>query len=281
MLEIHFHSLTLSVLISLLLRPCFSLQGTCRAAGKCCEGKDTDCAVNKKGGLPSLVLDLSDEPCYCDQGCLDMGDCCQDFKDYCGVLDCSVSDWSSWSPCSSSCGSGTSSRHRAVIRPESNGGVSCPDLHQARSCTGKEGCPRRKSGHTRHDSAALRESAMILPGKYGQGDQDKYDVRQNLKTFQEEENDDQYCVVFRVDKSSKSCLNRKETKRLRKGSQVCVSCESKATRPHLGDRCSGHGVENKTTRFKNVINPGCHGRWTKTEVFDKCPCDGGPDFIFV
>ena len=37
---------------------------------------------------------------------------------------------------------------------------------------------------------------MILPGKYSQltevgEEKEKYDVRQNLKTFKEEENDDQ------------------------------------------------------------------------------------------
>ena len=33
------------------------------------------------------------------------------------------------------------------------------------------------------------------------------------------------------------------------GGEVCVSCESKASRPHLGDRCSGHGVDGKMTRW--------------------------------
>eukprot|EP00092_Neocalanus_flemingeri_P009098 GFUD01009796.1.p1 GENE.GFUD01009796.1~~GFUD01009796.1.p1 ORF type:complete len:275 (+),score=70.23 GFUD01009796.1:57-881(+) len=271
--------LIISVLISIVVKNCSSLQGSCRASKKCCDGKDTDCAV-QKADINSIIMDLSDEPCYCDHGCLDMGDCCPDFKEYCGVLDCEVSAWSSWSPCSSSCGAGTSSRHRTVTRPESNGGVSCPDLHQAKACS-EGSCSRQQGGHSRHDSAALRESAMILPGKYSQLGEDKYDVRQNLKTFREEENDDQYCVVFRVDKGTKACATSKDTKKLRRGSEVCVSCESKATRPHLGDRCSGHGVEDKTTRFKNVITPGCHGRWTKTAVYDKCPCPGGQDFIFV
>ena len=82
------------------------------------------------------------------------------------------------------------------------------------------------------------------------------------------------------------------------GEEVCVSCESKASRPHLGDRCSGHGVDGKMTRltphlhifptflsnisrFKNVITPGCHGRWTRVDVYDSCPCKDGPHFIFV
>ena len=37
------------------------------------------------------------------------------------------------------------------------------------------------------------------------------------------------------------------------GEEVCVSCESKASRPHLGNRCSGHGVDNKLTRFAKLI----------------------------
>ena len=90
-----------------------------------------------------------------------------------------------------------------------------------------------------------------------------------------------YCVVFKVAKGTKACKKSIETKMLGRGEEVCVSCESKATRPHLGDRCSGHGVEGRVTRFKNIITPGCHGRWTKTAVFDKCPCKGGRQFIFV
>ena len=146
---------------------------------------------------------------------------------------------------------------------------------------------------------------MILPGKFGAinnevAEADSYDVRQNLKTWhREERNTDEYCVVFRVEKAMKSCKLNEDTKSLVRGGQgehkyivivltyllagadICVSCESKSTRPHLGDRCSGHGVESRLTRFKNVITPGCHGKWVKTGVYDKCPCRSGPDFIFV
>ena len=128
---------------------------------------------------------------------------------------------------------------------------------------------------------------MLIPGKYSQANNevsaDRYDVRQNLKNFhlEEEENTDEYCVVFRVEKVMKSCQLTEETKRLVTGADICVSCESKSTRPHLGDRCSGHGLEDKMTRFKNVITPKCHGRWIKTGVYDKCPCVTGADFIFV
>ena len=67
----------------LLVRSSSSLNGSCRASRKCCDGKDTDCAV-QKADLNSIIMDLSDEPCYCDHGCLEMGDCCPDFKEFCG-----------------------------------------------------------------------------------------------------------------------------------------------------------------------------------------------------
>lgn len=278
--------------ISLLTtRQASALKGSCRQAAKCCDGKDTDCVV-QKASLNSIVMDLDDEPCYCDHNCLNMGDCCPDFKEYCGVSDCAVSEWSIWSSCSSQCGPGKSSRTRSVTRAESNGGVSCPDLEQHKACIGNsESCrsslPRRDPGKatTRHHKAALRETGMLLPGKYSEVrkvQEDKYEVRANLRSFvMEEENTDMYCVVFRVDKAMKACIHTEETEVLQRGREVCVSCESKASRPHLGDRCSGHGVDGKATRFKNVITPGCHGRWTRVEVTDSCPCTGGPDFIFV
>ena len=34
-------------------------------------------------------------------------------------------------------------------------------------------------------------------------------------------------------------------------------------------------------RLKNVISPGCHGRWTQLDVWETCPCKEGPHFIFV
>ena len=117
---------------------------------------------------------------------------------------------------------------------------------------------------------------MILPGKYSQlhnevNTADSYDVRENLKTFLREENTDEYCVVFKVEKAMKNCKFNEDTARLIRGNywpgfqrswetvilcagaEICVGCESKSIRPHLGDRCAGHGVEDKLTR--SVLSP--------------------------
>lgn len=284
-------------LLTLQTRLSSGLLGSCRAAKKCCEGKDTECEVSLAANTAnSIILNLNTETCYCDHGCLDMGDCCHDFKEYCGVYDCQVGEWGDWSPCSSSCGAGTQERKRSVLRAESNGGVSCPDLHQTKQC---EVTCHQEDATDRHNQQAVRltgdkhktilaarETALILPGKYSQlhnevNSVNSYDVRENLKTFHREENNDEYCVVFRVEKAMKSCKFNEDTKRIVRGAEICVGCESKSIRPHLGDRCSGHGVEDRLTRFKNVITPGCHGKWVKVAVYDKCPCKSGYDFIFV
>ena len=47
------------------------------------------------------------------------------------------------------------------------------------------------------------------------------------------------------------------------GGEVCVSCESKASRPHLGDRCSGHGVDGKMTRWSWKDGARKDEKWAK------------------
>ena len=66
---------------------------------------------------------------------------------------------------------------------------------------------------------------MILPGKFSQisnevEEADSYDVRQNLKTWQREENTDEYCVVFRVEKAMKACKLNEDTQSLVRGRQL-------------------------------------------------------------
>jgi len=247
-------------------------EGSCAAAKKCCSGQNTDCAVTHDLNF------ISSQPCYCDHGCLDMGDCCHDFKDYCGVIDCKLGEWSEWSDCSTDCGHGTSTRTRSIIHPPANGGRECLDMDQSRSCRVNHGCSERKKDTV----SAIRETAMLLPRKWSSKKKTKkYDVRQNLKTYVEKINKAEYCVVFKIEKASKACLDHKDTWELRRGNEICVSCESKAVREKLGGRCSGHGVFDKQTRFKAVVHSTCHGRWQRIRMEEDCPCTSGPAFIFV
>lgn len=243
---------------------------------------DADCTVEAVD-INSLIEDYSNEvePCYCDHGCLDVGDCCPDFKDYCGVIDCKVSEWSSWSKCNVACGIGTSIRTRQIIRPESNGGLQCPPLEEKRTCKASQ-CSKRRLDKI----SAFRETAMLLPGKYAPKTSEnsianKYDVRSNLRSYTRPVEKERYCVVFRVDKAMKSCLRDRDTTDLKYGNTVCVQCNDKAQRDHLGGRCQGHGTDSKRTRFKNILTPKCHGKWTRVEITDDCPCKDGPDFVFV
>lgn len=57
---------------------------TCREASLCCNGRDSSCVV-QKAPLNSIIEDpINDKPCYCDHACLKLGDCCEDFKQFCG-----------------------------------------------------------------------------------------------------------------------------------------------------------------------------------------------------
>ena len=59
--------------------------GSCRAEGLCCAGADGECVAQTAApdadrvwrGLEAV------EPCYCDKGCVDVGDCCPDYKEFC------------------------------------------------------------------------------------------------------------------------------------------------------------------------------------------------------
>jgi len=54
--------------------------------------------------------------------------------------DCKVEDWSIWSKCSATCGDGTKTRGRAVIREAENGGAPCPALEEEEPCNTDQ-CP--------------------------------------------------------------------------------------------------------------------------------------------
>ena len=59
--------------------------GKCVDAERCCVGRDSSCVVH--GNIFS-------SPCYCDEGCLETGDCCSDYQEVCNVKGrCSSNDF--------------------------------------------------------------------------------------------------------------------------------------------------------------------------------------------
>ncbi len=79
-----------------------------------------------------------------------------DMVNFFSVMDCRLSEWSTWSSCDSNCGRGVARRSRHVIHPAANGGSECEALDQTRSCTGEGDCSSRKN----------REIVSAFSGKY-------------------------------------------------------------------------------------------------------------------
>ena len=62
---------------------------------------------------------------------------------------------------------------------------------------------------------------------------------------------------------------------------MCALCPSDAQRENLGGRCKGHGVEERTTKWRSTFKPKCRGKWRRVREMSKCPCLNGPDYVFV
>ena len=55
-------------------------------------------------------------------------------------IDCQLSVWTTWSPCSKSCNGGSSSRRRFVLEKEKHGGKTCSGLLEMQDCSTQQ-CP--------------------------------------------------------------------------------------------------------------------------------------------
>uniref|UniRef100_A0A672IR05 Thrombospondin type-1 domain-containing protein 7A n=1 Tax=Salarias fasciatus TaxID=181472 RepID=A0A672IR05_SALFA len=61
--------------------------------------------------------------------------------------DCVVSDFTSWSSCSKTCGSGLQHRTRHVLSTQVYGGAHCPNLTETRTCLSPVGCSAEEGEH--------------------------------------------------------------------------------------------------------------------------------------
>ena len=61
--------------------------GKCGSPERCCTGRDSSCFVNSGdgsvGGSSYFGNSIISHPCYCDEGCLETGDCCSDYEEVC------------------------------------------------------------------------------------------------------------------------------------------------------------------------------------------------------
>ena len=56
-------------------------------------------------------------------------------------IDCQVSAWSQWTPCSKTCGTGTQLRTRSITQQKQYGGKDCPPLSESQPCN-TQSCPQ-------------------------------------------------------------------------------------------------------------------------------------------
>lgn len=94
-----------------------------------------------------VFLTESDPDCFCDEYCVQYGDCCSDYTYVCLPTDCQLSSWSSWSECrpyNHECGDGRQERNRQIVVPPAHSGMPCQHLSEAKACF-KE-CPVAEKG---------------------------------------------------------------------------------------------------------------------------------------
>ncbi|XP_037036198.1 somatomedin-B and thrombospondin type-1 domain-containing protein [Bradysia coprophila] len=270
--------------------------GTCREATLCCNGRDSSCVV-QKAPINAIIEDLNDKPCYCDHACLKLGDCCEDFKQHCGVIDCTVSEWGVWSDCDTLCGTGIMSRTRKVINSPTNGGKHCPSLVQKRGCQGFK-C------HSHSDRRVQREMALLLPAELSKSrhENDTSDIRRNLRLRYSDSfkhnREHEYCVEFEVIKASKACRKIPPYNQLAEGDRVVIRCDLEAQQhetitteitdnssiqddePKAKFRCRGEGLPGRNTHWSALAVPSCRGKWLRLTVGQPKKCKES-QFIFI
>ncbi|XP_035726472.1 uncharacterized protein LOC118443494 isoform X1 [Vespa mandarinia] len=196
------------VLFALIFYMDTALAGSCSAAKLCCQGRDSGCVIQKES--PNAIIESPrDKPCYCDHACLKLADCCDDFKETCGVVDCIVNEWSEWSACNTGCGSGMQKRSRSVRISEKNGGKHCPRLDQIRSCRSFQSCHSGILRPLLHDRSVTLLS--FLPGDYNDTE---VGIGNEISRMS------QRCVAFTIVRASRAC--KRISSFLAEGTRICV-----------------------------------------------------------
>ena len=93
----------------------------------------TNCNSQCGGGVQTRSRTIITHPTIDGQSCPILSESKQCNQQPC-IVDCQVSEWTSWTNCSSECGGGTQTRSRNINIPSANGGKECPILSESQSC---------------------------------------------------------------------------------------------------------------------------------------------------
>ena len=79
---------TVLLLLLLMMMMMAGVDASCAAAARCCDGKDNGChgvvVYSNSLRLENLLYGkLSKKSCFCDSACVELGDCCSDYRTHC------------------------------------------------------------------------------------------------------------------------------------------------------------------------------------------------------
>jgi len=278
------HQLIFASIFTCLCLEIVSPTNLCSTAGLCCKHRDSECVAQKV--FPNHTVDTSQLPCYCDHACIKLDDCCSDYKHFCSVHDCKVSEWGPWSPCSVRCGSGGfTERHRVILHQASNGGVSCPHLVQGKPCSGRacdEAEPEEKWTEGLSSSNGSEEVTTPLNN-----------IFHTLITSPEKHQTS--CIEMVIIRATKGCQHHDS--RLHIGTRICVNCPHNTLKPQISrsSKMKGQNTEQILEAEENCaeltqtpirqfrISGHCHGKLTflAPDPATKCSCSQGLHFRLI
>ncbi|XP_034943892.1 somatomedin-B and thrombospondin type-1 domain-containing protein-like [Chelonus insularis] len=242
-----------------------SAGGSCKAAKLCCQGRDSGCVIQKVS--PNAIIESpKDKPCYCDHACLKLNDCCDDFRETCSVVDCTVSEWGTWSACDNLCGVGIQSRIRVITQSKQNGGKHCPQLEQSRICQEHIGCRHREKDLYANNVTLLMTWSEV-----------------NFKLNETTIAVHGVCSTFTVIWASRAC--GKDFPGITLGTQICVICKNNTGNGNCRNENPLGSTGIGRWKIMTSTSTRCHGKWIdSTDIRQQCDpsnCKNKMFFVYI